>query len=532
MQGTIDLFCAVFQRSAMIFDTSMRRQVVLIVLDGWGIGRTDESNPIHVVGPQTFRYLEENFPAGTLAASGISVGLPWGEIGNSEVGHLTLGAGKIVYQYYPKITLAIRDRSFFENEVLKSAIRHVQSNGSALNLVGLLSKGNVHASLEHLLALIQMAENSKIPYKLHLFADGKDSPPRSIEKFLKEIPLDKVATLIGRYYAMDRENNWSLTEQAYRTLVGEGGTKIAPENILPFLKKIYAEHSSEEFVPPLLLKEDGGIKDGEALIFFNFREDSIRQIAETFIEPGFDRFRVNHFTNLFIATMTKYEERLNAPIIFPADTVREPLGKVLSDFGKTQLRIAETYKYAHVTYFFNGHTENPFPNEYRVLIPSLATIHADEHPEMRAPAITDRLIQAIKDQSFDFVLANYANPDTIGHTGNYNAALEVVRVIDREMGRVITEVLNTQTSLIITSDHGNIEEILNPMTGEVETQHDPNPVPIYLVGKEFMNRKFLATAGPHESLGILSDIAPTILSLLEIPKPQDMTGHDLTKRLT
>jgi len=509
----------------------MKRTVVLLILDGWGVGRSDESNPLYVVNPERIRWMSENFPLGSLQASGINVGLPWGEIGNSEVGHLTLGAGKIIYQYYPKITLAIRDRSFFENPVLRGAMRHAKKNSGRVHLVGLASRGNVHASLDHLKALIEMAEKDDVPYVLHLFTDGKDSPPRTLDAFLKEIPLRAVASLIGRYYAMDREQNWYLTQKTYDILTGGGGTRVGIGEFQNVIEKTYREEGSEEFLPPLSLREDGYIKDGDALVFFNFREDSIREIAETFIVPTFDKFPVKKFKNLSLATMTRYRDDFAAPVAFPADVVGEPLGKVISDHGKTQLRLAETYKYAHVTYFFNGHREAPFKDEYRVLIPSQATIHADQHPEMMAEALTDRLIEAIQGQSFDFVLANYANPDTIGHTGNYEAALEAVRVIDRELGRILEGVLNTSAALVVTSDHGNIEEVINPMTGKMETQHDPNPVPLHLVAKEFMGKTFRGVRDLRESMGALSDVSPTVLSLMGLPKPVDMTGHDLTKEV-
>lgn len=510
----------------------MRRSVVLIVLDGWGIGPQNESNPIHVVRPETFRLLEEHFPVTSLQASGISVGLPWGEVGNSEVGHLTIGAGKVIYQYYPRITLAIRDGSFFRNEVLIGAVAHAKRYGSAVNLVGLLSKGNVHASLEHINALVKLAaEHGVDRVNLHLFADGKDSPPKTLERFLAEVPRERIATLTGRYYAMDRNKNWNLTEAAYACLVGIAGERVSDP--ASAIAATYAKGHTEEFLPPLILKEDGVIQENDAVIFLNYRKDSIRQIAEAFILDGFDAFPVKKFERLSIVTMTRYEERFKVPVAFPPENVERPLGKLLEDLGKTQLRIAETYKYAHVTYFFNGYREEPYKNEYRVLIPSLTTPHPDDHPELQAAAITDRVLQAIEGQAFDFILVNYANPDTIAHTGNYQAALETVRVLDREIGRVIAAAKGTPTILLITSDHGNIEQMISPVTGYFETQHDPSPVPFYLVAEEFKGCKFInwrALAG--ETAGILADIAPTILELMKIPQPKEMTGRSLLRSLT
>lgn len=511
----------------------MARTVVLIVLDGWGLGREDESNPIHMVQPQTFKWLEQNYPVTSLQASGISVGLPWGEVGNSEVGHLTLGAGKVVYQYYPRITLAIQDESFFKNKALTDAVTHAKQTGGAVNLVGLLSKGNVHSSVEHLQALIKLVEQAGVPdIKLHLFADGKDMPPKTLEKELESIPREKLATLTGRYYAMDRESNWNLTEQTYKCLTGGSGAN-ANENLADVVKANYDKDLTEEFLPPLRFGgEEKNIKDGDSVIFFNYREDSIRQLAAAFIDPDFDKFQRADFKNLHVATMTRYKEEWKVPVAFAPDTVKNPLGKVISEAGLAQLRLAETYKYAHVTYFFNGYEEPPFKSEYRVVIPSEPIPHPDEHPQMMAAAITDRLIEGIQGRGFGFILANYANPDTIAHSGNYKAAQEAIRVIDKELARVFKIALNPDTVVLITADHGNVEEMLDPMTGRVETQHDPSPVPFYVVGDEFKGRRFLnQNSLRNETLGILADVAPTILEIMKIQKPAEMGGKSLLKDL-
>jgi 2,3-bisphosphoglycerate-independent phosphoglycerate mutase len=508
-----------------------RRTTILIILDGWGIGAQNESNPIHVVNPANFSWLSANYPVTSLQASGISVGLPWGEVGNSEVGHLTLGAGKVIYQYYPKVMMAVEDGTFFENPVLKDVCAHARRNNSAVNFLGLLSKANVHASLDHLLALVKFAEKEQVPrIKLHLFADGKDSPPRTIFKFLKLIPRQYLATLIGRYYAMDREERWQITEKAYQCLVGDGGHLVDdPE---PMIEELYAKKQTEEYLPPLRLQADGGIAENDAVFFFNYREDSILQLAASFALPEFDKFPRKEFKNLFVATLSRYSEELPCPVAFPADTVEHTLGKVLSDAGKTQMRIAESYKHAHVTFFFNGHREQPYPGEYHVLIPSIETGKPEEHPELRAAAITDRLLEAIQNQAFDFILVNYSNPDTIAHSGNYDACLEAVKVVDREIGRLLKVVLATPTTLIITGDHGNMEEVLSPVTGRIETQHDINPVPFHLVAPQFKGRRFYNSDSlRNETTGILADVAPTILELMGIPKPDEMTGRSLLRDL-
>ena len=397
-----------------------KRTFVLIVLDGWGIGRNDSSNPIYVAKPESFAWLHDNYPVTSLQASGIAVGLPWGEVGNSEVGHLTLGAGKVLYQYYPKIMMAIQDGSFFENKVLKEACAHARETGGAINFAGLLTKANVHASLDHLKALIKMAEQEKVlKINLHLFADAKDSPPHTVEKFLQEVPQQYLASLMGRYYAMNRQGDWKLTETAYQTMTGQSGQVV--DDPIPLIQANYDRGVTEEYLPPMRLDENKKIQDGDSLIFFNYREDSIRQLASSFIVKPFDKFATIDFKNLYVATMSHYDDSFTVPVAFPADTVENPLGKVISDRGLIQLRLAESYKYAHITYFFNGLREEPFLNEYRTLIPSNEGLHPEEHPEMMAKPITDRLVEAMENHAFDFILVNYANPDTIAHTADYDA---------------------------------------------------------------------------------------------------------------
>jgi 2,3-bisphosphoglycerate-independent phosphoglycerate mutase len=507
-----------------------KKVAVLIILDGWGIGHNNESNPIYVAKPQIFDWLKANYPTTSLQASGISVGLPWGEVGNSEVGHLTLGAGKVLYQYYPKITMAIQDGTFFENKALKDACAHAREHSGAINFAGLLSKGNVHAALEHVLALVKMAQNEKVQkINLHLFADGKDSAPHTLESFLKQIPKEYLASLIGRYYAMDREGNWQLTETAYQTMTGRGGQIVADPTAT--IEATYKQSQTEEYLSPMRFSpagEDKKIQDGDALFFFNYREDSIQQIASAFITPGFDKFPILPFKDLFVATMTHYNDAFSVPVAFPADIVKNPIGKVLSDKGLTQIRIAETYKYAHVTYFFNGLREEPFPGEFRALIPSNSSLHPEEHPEMMATAVTDRLVEAIRSRAFDFILVNYANPDSIAHTANYNASIEVVKIIDREIARVIKAAEGPDVLIAITSDHGHIEELISETTGLPESQHVASPVPLYLIDERLKGRKFVNVNNlAIETLGSLADVAPTLLELMGIPKPEEMTGRSI-----
>lgn len=519
----------------------MKRTVILVILDGWGIGAADESNPIHITNPKSINYLKANFPAGTLQASGISVGLPWGEEGNSEVGHLNLGAGKIIYQRYPRISLAIRDGSFYKNQALKKAFEHAKKHNSSINLIGLLSGGNVHSSLEHLKALIKFAEQENIPkINLHLFTDGRDSPPHSALELLAQLPKEnpltgsgyKLASLSGRFYAMDRESYWERVQRAYKVLIGQGETT---ENVESHIKKVYERKLTDEFIEPIGIgPENRGIKDNDALIFFNFREDRIRELAEVFINEDFKIFPKKSFKNLYITTMTQYRDDFNVPVVFPPEKIETCLGKVLAEYNKSQFRIAETQKYPHITYFFNGLREEPFKNEYRALIPSKIIWHQEEHPEMMAPEITIRAVESIGENIFDFILINYANPDIIAHTGNYDACLKAVKVIDEQINKIVKSALEHNDFLIITSDHGNIERVIYSETGRPETQHNISPVPIYLVAKEFQRSKTEAEIrrSEKENVGILADVAPTILELMDIDKPKEMTGQSLLRFLS
>ncbi len=510
----------------------MVKNVVLIILDGWGIGRRDQTNPIYVVQPPTFKMLEENYPVTSLQASGISVGLNWGETGNSEVGHLTMGAGKVLYQHFPRITMAIRDGSFFENSVLKEAFKHAKENNSSVNFVGLLSDADTHASIEHLKALIKMAGKEGVSkIKLQLFADGVDNEPRSIKKMLERLPLENLSTLIGRYYAMDKEGRWQLTENAYRLLTGQ--TPEVNDNPEAVVDKAYQKNFNDNYISPARFAGKKGIEENDSVIFFNYREDSIRQLAESFIKPDFDKFPRVELKNVYLATFTKYRSDFGVQVAFPADEVKNPLGKVLADNGKTQMRLAESVKYAHVTYFFNGYREPPFTNEYRVLIPSIQLTHPDDQPEMRSGEITARLIQAIENRTFDFILVNYANPDIIGHTANYDACKKVVSIIDKDIDSIIKTALNQKdTAVLITSDHGNLEEKIDYKTGLPSSSHEPNPVPFYVINGEFKGRKFSNYRDlGNETVGILADVAPTVLELLGLPVPKEMTGQSILKNL-
>ena len=510
----------------------MKKAVLLVILDGWGVGAKNSTNPIYTEDPPHIKHLKENYPSGALQASGIAVGLPWDEEGNSEVGHLTIGSGKVIYQHFPKITIAIRKGKFATNEILLTAIAHAKENQSALNLVGILTDGNVHASLEHLHTLIEVAEKDGVKrINLHLFADGKDSPPRSFLTLLKKIPVEYLASISGRYYAMDRDLHFERTEKTYRALTGESQPVPDYEAVV---NGYFKKGLPEEFIEPMLVGDvNRGIKDGDAVIFFNFREDSMRQIAGAFIDKSFDHFAVKTFQNLYLATMTTYSDTFNVPVLFPTETIDMPLVRVLSDNGKTQLRIAETEKYAHVTFFFNGYKDPPFPNEYRILVPSKNVPKHDEHPEMMAKEITERTMQALEEGAFDFIMVNFANSDIIAHTGNYDAALKAIQILDKCVGILTEKILSTDGTMIVTADHGNIEQMRDPYTGEPETKHNVSPVPIYLVGKAYARAVSDAEIEDREqsTIGILSDVAPTILEIMKLPKPEEMTGESLLRTL-
>lgn len=515
----------------------MKRTIALIILDGWGFGKTDESNPIHSAHLKTIQFIEKNFPFGALQASGISIGMPWDEEGNSEVGHMTIGAGRVFYQHYPKITLAIENGSFFQNEALLGAFTHAKKNKSAVHLIGLIGDGVVHSAFPHLLALISMAREEKFENVfIHAITDGRDSAPRSarihIQRLMEEIKkggIGTITTLIGRYYAMDRDKHWERTKKAYDLLTSPEKEKI--RTLEESVETAYAKGLNDEYIEPTVIGTPHPIQEGDSIILFNFREDRMRQITEAIISEKFSEFETKKLKNIYVATMTEYKEGLPVHVAFMREEISLPLGKVIADAGKTQLRIAETEKYAHVTYFFNGLKEKPYPNEYRILIPSKNTTHYENNPEMMASAITDRAVSALNEGVFDFILVNYANPDMVAHTGNFDATVKAVQVVDAQIERLLKVALEHEHILLITSDHGNAEEVINAQTGEVETKHDTNPVPFYLVGREFYSENRSPRHSRPPVIGLISDVAPTVLALMGIEKPKEMTGQNLLEQL-
>jgi len=511
------------------------RPVVLAILDGWGYRTERHGNAIAAAHLPHMRSFLQRYPWTTLHASGEFVGLPKGVMGNSEVGHLNLGSGRIVPQGVVLIDDAIASGEFARNPVLQQAIEHVRAGGGRLHLLGLLSDGQVHSSLDHLLALIAAAAQARVPFAIHAFLDGRDTPPRSAERFIvrTEEALaaagtpGAIATLVGRYYAMDRDKRWERTQQAYDGLASARAPYRAA-TALDALHAAYARGEDDEFVLPTIVGEPRPIRDGDACIFFNFRPDRARQLTLAFSDPTFDAFPVHRYRDLIFATMTKYEETFPNPVLFGPRPQFDTFGDVISQAGLRQLRLAETEKYAHVTYFFNGGREDVLDGEDRVLIPSDRSVPTyDLAPAMRAREITDHAIAQIAAGTYDVIVMNYANADMVGHTGKWEPTILAVEVLDECLGRLAEAVTEAGGLLAVTADHGNAEEKIDPDDNPL-TAHTVNPVPFILIERGLQGR--LAPGGK------LGDVAPTLLHLMDLPVPAAMTGRDLftaeTARIT
>lgn len=513
----------------------MYKPIVLVILDGWGIGKTEKGNAIAKANIPTIKKLDEFYPSLSLQASGISVGLPWGEAGNSEVGHITIGTGKIIYQNMPRITLEIQSGEFYKHPSFLKAMDNVKQNGSALHLIGLVGKGSIHSHADHLYALLEMARDQKVPAVfVHVFTDGRDSAPTSgaesvqeLQKKMQEYGVGKIATIGGRYFGMDRNNNWDRIKKAYDAMTG--GESVQITDPLQYLNDSYKKEVFDEYIEPAAVTENGqpvaSIKENDSVIFFNFREDRARQITEAFVLPGFMKFERPLIRKLDFVTMVQYEEELPVSVAFHPIKIENCLGSILSKKNLSQLRIAETEKFAHVTYFFNGGKEDVFPKEDRTIIPSKTVASFDLAPEMSAPEITNAVLSAVQKEKYDFILINYANADIVGHTGNEAATIKAVETIDRCLEKLIPAVLLKNGCLLITADHGNAEEVTSSLTGEINTEHSTNPVPLWFITSENHSEKRPPAA--KEPQGILSDIAPTILELLNLEKPAEMTGESL-----
>jgi len=509
-----------------------KNPLMLMILDGWGLSPNKEANAILNANTPNYDYLLKHYPHTTLEASGLAVGLPRGQMGNSEVGHLNLGAGRIVYQDLTRISKDINNGDFFKNTALVGAVENAISKGTALHLMGLLSDGGVHSHIDHLIALLKLCKERGLQrVYLHAFLDGRDVPPANagiyiskIEEVMENVGVGAIATIAGRYYAMDRDQRWDRTQKAYDAIVFGEGQKA--KRAMEALDKSYARGETDEFVVPTVVLDDdngpiGTVNENDSVIFFNFRPDRARQLTSAFCREQFQGFpRRQGFFPLFFVCMTEYDITINnTHIAYKSETLKNILSQVLSENGLTQLRIAETEKYAHVTFFFNGGVEKAYCGEDRILIPSPKVATYDLKPEMSAFDVTDAVVEKIKDDIYDVIILNFANPDMVGHTGIFEAAVKAIEAVDACVGRIVEAIREQKGTLLITADHGNVEQLIDYDTGEPYTAHTCNLVPLILVGDR-----------PCElRSGRLADIAPTMLRLLNIQKPVEMTGSSLLK---
>ncbi len=507
------------------------KPLAIIIMDGFGISSKDEYNAVARAKKPNLERFWKNYPTTTLAASGLAVGLPRGQMGNSEVGHLNIGGGRIVYQDYTRISLAVEDGSLAENPVLLDAMQKAKE--ANLHLIGLLSDGGVHSHITHLFALLEMAAKMGLEkVYVHAILDGRDVPPRSALTYIREleekisrIGTGRVATVSGRYFAMDRDRRWERVEKAYRCLTDGAGH--AAVSAVEAVEKGYARGENDEFLQPTLVDGRGLVQDSDSIIFFNFRPDRAREITRAFVDRDFREFATRpmrvHYT-----CMTQYDATLNVPVAFPAQNLEDTLGQVVSRAGLKQLRIAETEKYAHVTYFFNGGQETANPGEDRCLIPSPKVATYDLQPEMSAFLVRDEVLSRLERDIYDLIVINFANPDMVGHTGIFDAAVKAVEVVDACVGAVVDKILEKGGAVLLTADHGNAEKMRDEKSGQPHTAHTTNPVPFSLIMNGAEGSDAIKRIELRED-GILADIAPTALKLLYIDQPPAMTGKSLIK---
>jgi 2,3-bisphosphoglycerate-independent phosphoglycerate mutase len=507
--------------------------MVLVILDGWGYSETTENNAIAGADTPVWDRLWSHYPHTLIRTSGAAVGLPAGQMGNSEVGHLNLGAGRVVYQEFTRVSRAIKTGSFFSNHTLTDAVDQAVESGKAVHILGLLSPGGVHSHEDHIHAMARLAlERGAKKVYLHAFLDGRDTPPRSaraslqaMEDVFHELGGGRIASIIGRYYAMDRDHRWPRIQAAY-DLITQGKAEFEAADVQTALSMAYARDEGDEFVQATRIVPAGEtpvrVEDGDVIVFMNYRSDRARQITRPFIEEDFDGFTRDYVPRAgSFVSLTEYNKDFDAPVAFPPDRMHNVFGEYISSFGLRQLRLAETEKYAHVTFFFNGGEETPFEGEERILVKSPMVATYDLQPEMNAPELTDKLVAAIGSGKYDAIICNYANPDMVGHTGKYDAAVKAIEAIDDCLARVLDTVVEAGAELLITADHGNAELMQNGDTGQVHTAHTTNLVPLVYVGRP-------AQMAEH---GSLSDIAPSMLYLMNMDIPPEMTGTPLVEVL-
>ena len=507
-----------------------RKPVMLMILDGFGINPNEKGNAVAIANTPNIDKLKKTWPTTIIHTSGLDVGLPEGQMGNSEVGHTNIGAGRIVYQDLTRITKSIEDGDFFSIKEFADAIDNCKKNNSNLHIMGLLSDGGVHSHIRHLVALLEFAKRKDFEnVYVHCFMDGRDTPPTSgegyiakLEEKMKEKGVGKIATIEGRFYAMDRDKRWNRVKEAYDAMVNGVGEEAT--SALGAIEASYQKEVFDEFVKPTVICNGDSpvatIKDNDSVIFFNFRPDRAREITRTLVDKDFNEFETKKM-NLFFVCFTQYDETMpNVKIAFKPETLVNTFGEYISKKGLKQLRIAETEKYAHVTFFFNGGEEKEYEGEDRILVPSPKVETYDLKPEMSALEVTDKVVEAINSGKYDSIILNYANPDMVGHTGSLEAAVKAVETIDGCVGKVVEAIEKQNGILIITADHGNAEQMIDYKTGEPQTAHTTNPVPLILVGLEGVKLKE----------GKLADLAPTMLDIMGLEKPQEMTGESLIEK--
>lgn len=508
------------------------KPITLIILDGWGYSEETEFNAIHHAKTPVWDKLWDKYPHTLLHCSGAEVGLPASQMGNSEVGHLNLGAGRVIYQEFTRISRAIKTGSFFTNNTLTDAADQAVQTNKAIHIIGLLSPGGVHSHEEHIQAFVKLAVDRGVSeVYLHAFLDGRDTPPQSAANSIEamnnkfaELGKGRIASIIGRYYAMDRDHRWPRVQAAYN-LITQGKGLHTASSAQAGLEQAYQRDETDEFVGATAIVPEGEapvtIKDGDVVVFMNYRSDRARQITLPFIEDDFDGFERESAPKLgaFIS-LTEYHKNFNIPVAFPPDSISNSFGEYIANMGFRQLRIAETEKYAHVTFFFNGGEEDPFPGEDRILVASPDVATYDLQPEMSVQEVSDKLCKAIRSGKYDAIICNFANPDMVGHTGKFDSAVKAIEALDQRLGQVIDTLLDVGGEALITADHGNAERMQDLKTGEPYTAHTNNPVPLIYVGR---------SAEPDENHGSLADVAPTMLHLMDLDIPDNMSGHPLMR---
>jgi len=503
-----------------------QRPVMLVILDGWGWRDDPRYNAIRQAKTPNFGRLWQNGPHGILHTSGKDVGLPDGQMGNSEVGHLNIGAGRVVIQDLPRIDKAIASGEIERAPALVTLIEKLKASGGACHLIGLVSPGGVHSHQDHAVALAKILDRTKLPVRLHAITDGRDTPPQSaaddIKRLIAALPRSiQIASVCGRYYAMDRDKRWDRVEKAYKAIVDADAPRFADASAA--IAEAYAAKKFDEFIVPAVVGDYRGMKDDDGVLCFNFRADRVREILGAMLDPNFSVFSRKRFVRFAAAVgMAEYSDELDKLMgtIFPPQNLAHVLGEVVADAGRTQLRMAETEKYPHVTYFLNGGREQQYTGEDRIMVPSPKVATYDLQPEMSAPELTDKAVAAIGSGKYDLIVLNYANPDMVGHTGSLPAAIKAVETVDAGLGRISDAIRKAGGVLLVTADHGNCELMRDPQTGGPHTAHTTNPVPLLLSGAR--NHALVAD-------GRLADVAPTLLELMELPKPQEMTGRSLLR---